>query len=106
LLKDLLRTANRTVSIASIQQKIADYYKIRTSDLFSSTRERDIARPRQLAMFLSKKHTLSSLVEIGKKFGGRDHTTVMHAIKQINKLLSNDNELLNDLIAIERALVS
>ncbi|AZL15154.1 chromosomal replication initiator protein DnaA [Rickettsiales endosymbiont of Stachyamoeba lipophora] len=106
LLKDLLRASSRSITVQAIQQKIAEYYKIKIGDLSSTSRQREVARPRQLAMFLAKKHTTHSLVEIGKKFGGRDHTTVMHAIKQIEKLITGNSELVNDMVAIERAMAS
>ncbi|MBN9543799.1 MAG: chromosomal replication initiator protein DnaA, partial [Alphaproteobacteria bacterium] len=105
VLKDLFRTSAKAVSIELIQEKIAAYYKIKVTDILSSSRERKLARPRQLAMFLCKKHAQASLIDIGRKFGGRDHTTVMHALKQIENLLATDNDLMNDLSLVERTIL-
>ncbi|MBN8827551.1 MAG: chromosomal replication initiator protein DnaA [Sphingobacteriia bacterium] len=105
VLKDLLRTSSKSITVELIQQKVADYYKLTVTNILSSSRERKLARPRQLAMFLCKKHTLASLLDIGRRFGGRDHTTVMHAIKQMETLLVEDNELMNDVAAIERSIL-
>ena len=77
---------NRQISIENIQKTVADYYKIRISDMHSKKRSRAIARPRQVAMALAKELTQLSLPEIGSNFGGRDHTTVLHACRQIAKL--------------------
>ena len=85
-LRDLLAVQNRQVSIENIQKTVADYYKIRISDMHSKKRSRAIARPRQVAMALAKELTQLSLPEIGSNFGGRDHTTVLHACRQIAKL--------------------
>ncbi len=85
-LRDLLAVQNRQVSIENIQKTVADYYKIRISDMYSKKRSRAIARPRQVAMALAKELTQMSLPEIGSNFGGRDHTTVLHACRQVAKL--------------------
>jgi len=85
-LRDLLAVQNRQISIENIQKTVADYYKIRVSDMHSKKRSRAIARPRQVAMALAKELTQLSLPEIGSNFGGRDHTTVLHACRQIAKL--------------------
>ncbi len=85
-LRDLLAVQNRQVSIENIQKTVADYYKIRISDMHSKKRSRAVARPRQVAMALAKELTQLSLPEIGSNFGGRDHTTVLHACRQIAKL--------------------
>lgn len=105
VLKDLFRTAVKTISIDSIQEKVAEYYKIKVTEILSSSRERKLARPRQLAMYIAKKHANASLIDIGRKFGGRDHTTVMHALKQIENLLATDNDLINDLSLVERTIL-
>ena len=76
------------------------------SDMHSSRRSRNIARPRQIAMFLSKNLTTRSLPEIGRKFGGRDHTTVIHAIKKVNELVKNDSSLAEDIEILTRSLQS
>ncbi|HKW82000.1 MAG TPA: chromosomal replication initiator protein DnaA [Casimicrobiaceae bacterium] len=85
-LKDLLAVQNKQISIENIQKTVADYYKIRISDMHSKKRSRAVARPRQVAMALAKELTQLSLPEIGSNFGGRDHTTVLHACRQIAKL--------------------
>lgn len=92
-LRDLLAVQNRQVSIENIQKTVADYYKIRISDMHSKKRSRVIARPRQVAMALAKELTQLSLPEIGHNFGGRDHTTVLHACRQIAKLRETLPEL-------------
>jgi chromosomal replication initiator protein len=85
-LRDLLAVQNRQISIENIQKTVADYYKIRVSDMHSKKRSRAVARPRQVAMALAKELTQMSLPEIGSNFGGRDHTTVLHACRQVAKL--------------------
>jgi chromosomal replication initiator protein len=95
-LRDLLAVQNRQVSVENIQKTVADYYKIRISDMHSKKRSRLVARPRQVAMALSKELTQLSLPEIGNNFGGRDHTTVLHACRQIAKLRESNAELNHD----------
>ena len=95
-LRDLLAVQNRQVSIENIQKTVADYYKIRISDMHSKKRSRAVARPRQVAMALAKELTQLSLPEIGSNFGGRDHTTVLHACRQIAKLRETLPELNHD----------
>jgi chromosomal replication initiator protein len=95
-LRDLLAVQNRQVSVENIQKTVADYYKIRISDMHSKKRSRAIARPRQVAMALAKELTQLSLPEIGSNFGGRDHTTVLHACRQIAKLRETHPELNHD----------
>ena len=95
-LRDLLAVQNRQVSIENIQKTVADYYKIRISDMHSKKRSRAVARPRQVAMALAKELTQLSLPEIGSNFGGRDHTTVLHACRQIAKLRETIPELNHD----------
>lgn len=95
-LKDVIGTA-RNVGIDSIQKTVADYYKIKVGDLFSKKRTRQIARPRQIAMWLCREITTHSFPEIGEAFGGRDHTTVIHAVKNIDSLRTKENELNHDL---------
>ena len=103
-LRDLISLQNKMVSIDNIQKTVADYYKIRMADLLSAKRNRSLARPRQLAMSLAKELTSHSLPEIGEAFGGRDHTTVLHACKKIVELCSTDNKIKEDLIHLRRAL--
>jgi len=95
-LRDLLAVQNRQISIDNIQKTVADYYKIRISDMYSKKRSRAIARPRQVAMALAKELTQHSLPEIGSNFGGRDHTTVLHACRQIAKLRESQHDLNHD----------
>ena len=95
-LRDLLAVQNRQISIENIQKTVADYYKIRPSEMHSKKRSRAIARPRQVAMALAKELTQLSLPEIGSNFGGRDHTTVLHACRQIAKLRESHPDLNHD----------
>tara|TARA_Y100001935_G_scaffold232433_1_gene214131 strand:+ start:128 stop:1546 length:1419 start_codon:yes stop_codon:yes gene_type:complete len=104
VLKDLIRASQRRITIDDIQRKVADYYNIRLSDLLSARRSRTIARPRQVAMYLSKILTTRSLPEIGRKFGGRDHTTVIHAVKRIESLQDSDNAIQEEVEILSRAL--
>ena len=106
ILRDLLRSNERIVTIDEIQKRVAERYNIRVSDMSSGRRLRSIARPRQIAMYLAKTLTPRSLVEIGKKFGGKDHTTVMHAVKTVESLSKTDIEFENDLKLLTRMLQS
>ena len=103
-LQDLISLQNSMVSIENIQKTVANYYKIRIADLLSAKRNRSLARPRQLAMSLAKELTNHSLPEIGDAFGGRDHTTVLHACKKISEVCLTDNKIKEDLINLRRAL--
>jgi chromosomal replication initiator protein len=104
ILRDLLRANDRRITIDEIQKAVVEHYAIRMADMTSSRRSRAVARPRQVAMFLAKQLTPRSLPEIGKKFGGRDHTTVMHAVRQIEKLSAEDRQLADDLEQLKRRL--
>lgn len=95
-LKDILAAGNRLITIDTIQKAVADYYKIKLPDMHSKKRSREIARPRQVAMALAKELTQLSLPSIGDSFGGRDHTTVMHACKTVTLLRSTDTEITHD----------
>ncbi len=95
-LRDLLAVQNRQISIENIQKTVADYYKIRVSDMHSKKRSRAVARPRQVAMALAKELTQMSLPEIGSNFGGRDHTTVLHACRQVAKLRDSMPDMNHD----------
>ncbi|MFZ5557006.1 MAG: chromosomal replication initiator protein DnaA [Pseudomonadota bacterium] len=95
-LKDLLAVQSRQVSIENIQKTVADYYKIKVADLYSKKRSRNVARPRQLAMALAKELTTLSLPDIGDAFGGRDHTTVLHACRKITELQGTNPEISRD----------
>ncbi|HUF86894.1 MAG TPA: chromosomal replication initiator protein DnaA, partial [Thermohalobaculum sp.] len=103
-LADLLRSADRKVTIEEIKRKVADHYNLRMTDLVSPRRARNVARPRQVAMFLAKTLTSKSLPEIGKGFGGRDHTTVIHAIRKIEQLRDTDSQLAEDVELLRRML--
>lgn len=103
-LSDLLAVQAKTVSVENIQKTVAEYYKIRLSDLLGKSRSRSLARPRQLAMAMAKDLTDRSLPEIGRAFGGRDHTTVMHACKRINELRESDQGVNEDYNNLKRAL--
>jgi len=106
LLQDLLRASDRRTTIDQIQKKVAEHFNVKISDMHSARRSRTVARPRQIAMFLAKNLTTRSLPEIGRKFGGRDHTTVIHAIKKIQELVKNDSSLSEDIEILTRSLQS
>lgn len=106
VLRDLLRANDRRVTIDEIQKKVAEYYSIRLSDMHSPRRARTVARPRQVAMFLCKQLTSRSLPEIGRKFGGRDHTTVLHAFKKVEELMSAEKTMCEDIELLRRMLES
>jgi chromosomal replication initiator protein len=105
-LKDLLALQDRLVSIDNIQKVVAEYYKIKVSDLHSKRRSRSVARPRQVAMYLAKELTNHSLPEIGDAFGGRDHTTVLHACRKIKELLDSDVDIPEDVKNLLRTLTT
>jgi chromosomal replication initiator protein len=105
-LKDLLALQDKLVSLENIQKTVAEYYKIRVSDLLSKRRNRSIARPRQVAMALAKELTNHSLPEIGDAFGGRDHTTVLHACRTIEDLRRRETRINEDMINLSRILMS
>ena len=104
LLRDVLRANDRRVSIEEIQRRVAEHYNIHLADMSSPRRARAVARPRQIAMYLAKQMTTRSLPEIGRKFGGRDHTTVMHAVKKVEELRSADHVLQEDIDRLRRSL--
>jgi len=104
VLQDLLRSHDRRITIDEIQRKVAEHYNIRLADMHSARRSRNVARPRQVAMFLAKQLTARSLPEIGRKFGGRDHTTVMHAVRKVEELVVEDVSFAQDVEVIKRAL--
>ena len=106
VLHDLLRANDRRVTIDEIQKRVAEHFNIRISDMHSARRARSVARPRQVAMYLSKQLTARSLPEIGRKFGGRDHTTVMHAIRKVDELRDADPGFGEDVELLRRMLES
>ncbi len=104
VLHDLLRANDRRVTIEEIQKRVAAHFNIRTSDMHSARRARSVARPRQVAMYLAKQLTSRSLPEIGRKFGGRDHTTVMHAVRKVGELKEHDSAFAEDVELLRRML--
>ena len=104
LLRDLLRAQERRVTVEEIQKVVADHFNLRLADMLSSRKERAIARPRQVAMYLVKRLTNRSLPEIGRRFGGRDHTTVMHGVRKIEELKAKDPALAEDVETLEHLL--
>ncbi|MEI6098445.1 MAG: chromosomal replication initiator protein DnaA [Alphaproteobacteria bacterium] len=103
-LADILRASDRKLTIEEIQRKVAEHYNIRLADMIGPKRLRNIARPRQVAMYLAKQLTLRSLPEIGRRFGGRDHTTIMHGVKRIEELMATDSQLSDDVTLLRRLL--
>jgi chromosomal replication initiator protein len=105
-LKDLLALQDKQVSLDNIQRIVAEYYRIKVADLMSKRRSRSVARPRQVAMALAKELTNHSLPEIGDSFGGRDHTTVLHACRKIEELKGTNNDIREDVKNLLRALTT
>jgi chromosomal replication initiator protein len=103
-LKDLLASNSKLITIDAVQKCVADYYKLKVSDMFSKKRTRSIARPRQMAMALSKELTSYSLPDIGDAYGGRDHTTVLHACRKISELRNSDTNTARDFNALIQIL--
>ncbi len=103
-LADILRASDRKITVEEIQRKVSDHYNIRLSDLIGPKRVRTFARPRQIAMYLAKQLTSRSLPEIGRRFGGRDHTTVMHGVRRIEELKLKDSQIAEDLELLRRSL--
>ncbi|HUF57220.1 MAG TPA: chromosomal replication initiator protein DnaA [Thermohalobaculum sp.] len=104
-LADLLRSTDRKVTLDEIKRKVAEHYTLRLSDLISARRARQVARPRQVAMYLAKVLTAKSLPEIGRAFGGRDHTTVIHAVRKIEQLSETDSQLAEDVEFLRRRML-
>ncbi|MBY0462052.1 MAG: chromosomal replication initiator protein DnaA [Alphaproteobacteria bacterium] len=104
VLRDLLRSNDRRITIEDIQKRVCEFYNIKISDLLSSRRLQNIARPRQIAIYLSKLLTSKSLPEIGRKFGGRDHTTVLHSVRKVQEFCQSDREFANDIDILRRSL--
>jgi chromosomal replication initiator protein len=105
-LADVLRESERKITVEEIQRKVSDHYNIRLSDMIGPKRLRSYARPRQVAMYLCKQMTTRSLPEIGRRFGGRDHTTVMHGVRRIEELKQTDIQIAEDVELLSRALKS
>ncbi len=104
VLRDLLKSNDRRVSIDDIQKRVAEYYGIKLTEMHSAKRAQNIARPRQIAMYFAKILTQRSLPEIGRRFGGRDHTTVIHAVRKVEELMNGDPELAEDLSILKKSL--
>ena len=104
VLHDILRAHDRRVTIEEIQKRVAEHYNIRLTDMSSPRRARNVARPRQVAMYLAKQLTSRSLPEIGRRFGGRDHTTVMHAVSRVAELMQADSAFAEDVELLRRML--
>ncbi|MCV2881784.1 chromosomal replication initiator protein DnaA [Actibacterium sp. XHP0104] len=103
-LADVLRASERKVTVEEIQRRVGEHFNIRLSDLVGPKRVRQIARPRQIAMYLAKQLTSRSLPDIGRRFGGRDHTTVMHAVKRVEELKGRDSQIAEDIEMLRRML--
>ncbi|HEY9568835.1 MAG TPA: chromosomal replication initiator protein DnaA, partial [Thalassobaculum sp.] len=106
VLRDLLKANDRRITIEEIQRRVATHFNIRITDMHSARRSRSVARPRQVAMYLAKQLTQRSLPEIGRKFGGRDHTTVMNAVKKVDELRAADRHFDEDVDMLRRMLES
>ncbi len=104
VLQDILNSNNKIITVEDIQKKVAGHYNIKVSDMHSPRRSRDVARPRQIAIFLAKQLTHHSLPEIGRKFGGRDHTTIIHAVNRIENLLEADESIRQDMQILKQSL--
>ena len=105
ILKDFINDNKKSINVESIQNIVAVYFNLNIQEMLSPRRSRSLARPRQIAMYLAKKYTTNSLPEIGRKFSNRDHTTVIHAVKKIDELVKNDNEIKNSITEIKKKLV-
>ncbi|MBL4626236.1 MAG: chromosomal replication initiator protein DnaA [Pelagibacteraceae bacterium] len=105
ILKDFINDNKKSINVESIQNIVAVYFNLNIQEMLSPRRSRSLARPRQIAMYLAKKYTTNSLPEIGRKFSNRDHTTVIHAVKKINELVKNDNEIKHSITEIIKRLL-
>ena len=106
VLHDILKAHDRRITIEEIQRRVSEHYKIRLTDMASPRRARAVARPRQVAMYLAKQLTSRSLPEIGRRFGNRDHTTVMHAVSRVGELMARDAAFAEDVDLLRRMLES
>ena len=105
ILKDFINDNKKSINVESIQNIVAVYFNLNIQEMLSPRRSRSLARPRQIAMYLAKKYTTNSLPEIGRKFSNRDHTTVIHAVKKIEELIKNDNEIKHSITEIKKKLL-
>jgi chromosomal replication initiator protein len=102
ILKDFINCKTQSINVESIQNLVASHYNLNLKEMLSARRSRSLARPRQIAMYLAKQHTTNSLPDIGRKFSNRDHTTVIHAVKKIDELIKNDNDIKQSVIEIKK----
>ena len=102
VLKDFINYSVKSTSIETIQNIVAAYFNLNIQEMLSARRSRSLARPRQIAIYLSKQHTTNSLPDIGRKFSNRDHTTVIHAVKKIEELIKKDNEIKQNITEIKK----
>jgi len=105
ILKDFINDNKKSINVESIQNIVAVYFNLNIQEMLSPRRSRSLARPRQIAMYLAKKYTTNSLPDIGRKFSNRDHTTVIHAVKKIEELMKNDNEIKHNITEIKKKLI-
>jgi len=105
ILKDFINSGNKSINVESIQALVASHFNLNLQEMLSPRRSRSLARPRQIAMYLSKQHTTNSLPDIGRKFSNRDHTTVIHAVKKVDELIKNDNEIKQNVEEIRKKLL-
>ena len=105
ILKDFINCNKKTINVESIQNLVASYFNLNIQEMLSPRRSRNLARPRQIAMYLAKLHTTNSLPDIGRKFSNRDHTTVIHAVKKIDELIKKDNEIKQNVSEIKKKLL-
>ena len=105
ILKDYINSNNRSINVELIQNLVASHFNLNIKELLSPRRSRSLARPRQIAMYLAKQHTTNSLPDIGRKFSNRDHTTVIHAVKKINELLKNDDDIRKSVTELKKKLL-
>jgi len=104
ILKDFINSNNKLVTVESIQNLVATHFNLNIQEMLSARRSRSLARPRQMAMYLSKQYTTNSLPDIGRKFSNRDHTTVIHAVKKIDELIKKDNEIRQNIIELKKKI--
>tara|TARA_Y100000590_G_scaffold457742_1_gene610985 strand:+ start:1457 stop:2845 length:1389 start_codon:yes stop_codon:yes gene_type:complete len=105
ILKDFINSNKKSINIESIQNMVANHFNLNIKEMLSPRRSRSLARPRQIAMYLAKQHTVNSLPDIGRKFSNRDHTTVIHAVKKIEELMKKDNEIERSVLEIKKKLL-
>ena len=105
ILKDFINSNNKSINVELIQNLVCAHFNLNIQELLSARRSRSLARPRQIAMYLAKQYTTNSLPDIGRKFSNRDHTTVIHAVKKINELIKNDNDIKQSVLELKKKLL-